>query len=393
MENGPDGSLYVLDLYHGIIQDACCLTNYLKDWVDQNGRIYRITHEDGAKREIVKLSDASAPELVGYLEHANGWYRDNAQRLIVVQQKADAVPALVELVESRKDPIARLHALWTLDGLKAVEPELVIAALNDPERAIRVAALRIAEQWLDDAGSPVTEAFIKIIGNTGNDWNVKYQLAASAGFLGDENRLDAILEIIEIYGHDYMVIDAALSGLRNDDLGTVLDRLLASETESVAIKNTLTTVATAALRNGDAALVAGLLDTMGSTDLSVWKRDAALLGAEVVLTGVKDPGNAPALPPSGAGSWSVGTLGDTHFAEFQAEMRKADQEQAAATAAVRTANAAPSNKAMKTDADGGISLALTAEPTAFLALGADPALADRVAAIASLVTWPGKPAE
>lgn len=48
---------------------------------------------------------------------------------------------------------------------------------------------------------------------------------------------------------------------------------------------------------------------------------------------------------------------------------------------------------MKTDADGGISLALTAEPTAFLALGADPALADRVAAIASLVTWPGKPAE
>lgn len=322
MENGPDGSLYVLDLYHGIIQDACCLTNYLKDWVDQNGlgdthgangRIYRITHEDGAKREIVKLSDASAPELVGYLEHANGWYRDNAQRLIVVQQKADAVPALVELVESRKDPIARLHALWTLDGLKAVEPELVIAALNDPERAIRVAALRIAEQWLDDAGSPVTEAFIKIIGNTGNDWNVKYQLAASAGFLGDENRLDAILEIIEIYGHDYMVIDAALSGLRNDDLGTVLDRLLASETESVAIKNTLTTVATAALRNGDAALVAGLLDTMGSTDLSVWKRDAALLGAEVVLTGVKDPGNAPALPPSGlargaSGRWVTRTL-------------------------------------------------------------------------------------
>lgn len=402
VENGPDGSLYVLDLYHGIIQDAVFLTNYLKSWVDQNdlgdthganGRIYRITHEDGQKGEIVKLSEASPEQLVGYLEHANGWYRDNAQRLLVVQQQKDAVPALLALVNSDKDAVARLHALWTLDGLHAVEPELVIAALNDTERSIRVAALRIAEQWLGEAGSPVADAFIKVIGNTNNDWNVQYQLAASAGFLGDENRLATILKIIETYGKDYIVIDAALSGLRDDDVNAFLDLLLASTSESVAVKNALTTVVGAIVSTGTAEDVASLLDTIGSPDLPAWQRDAALVGTEVVLAGASDPGNAPALPRAQLGPRAVDKLGDTHFADYRDRVNAADEAAGEAAAAeVAAEQTAPSNAAL-VDVEGVPTLQLAAAPTAFLALGETAELTDRIAAVAGLIVWPDKPAE
>ena len=399
---GPDGAFYVLDLYHGVIQDAVFITKYLNDWSVEhdlynthgaNGRVYRISHEDGQTTEQIKLTEASAEELVALLENENGWYRDHAQRLMVVQQKTDAVPALIELVRSDKNAIARLHALWTLDGLKAVDADLVIEALNDADRDLRVAALRIAEPFLSEGNADVTKAFLSFIGNTGNDWQVVYQLAASAGELDDANRLDAIVSIIDVYGRDFIALDAALSGVHDDEVVELFDRLLAKDSRYTGVANGIMTVATAITRVGTAEDVAHMLDAVAQADLSAWQRDAVLVGMEVQLAGVSDPGKPAALPRGFGGSWNVGTFGDRAFPDFNAQSSAADREQAEILAKQRAANAPARPESALATVDGIPTLTLAAEPAAFLALTADEALAPRIEAVMALISWPDKAAQ
>ena len=60
-------------------------------------------------------------QLVAHLSHPNGWWRDTAQQLLVLKQDKSVVPALQTLVRTSKNPLARFHALWTLEGLGALD--------------------------------------------------------------------------------------------------------------------------------------------------------------------------------------------------------------------------------------------------------------------------------
>jgi mono/diheme cytochrome c family protein/glucose/arabinose dehydrogenase len=132
---GPDGALYVVDMYRGIIQHGAYMTSFLRAWVQSRGlekpiglgRIYRVVDATRAPAAVPKLSAATSPELVAALSHPNGWRRDTAQRLLVERGDRDVVPALRSLARSTGDPIPRLHALWTLEGLGAVDPETLAA--------------------------------------------------------------------------------------------------------------------------------------------------------------------------------------------------------------------------------------------------------------------------
>ncbi len=144
--DGPDGALYIVDMYRGIIQHQSFLTHYLianiKDRKLETpfnqGRIWRIVPDTQECPKPVKVSkDAKM------LTHANGWVRDTAQRLIVESSDASAIPALKELLTS-DSPITRLHALWTLDGLGAASPDLLRTALTDKDAQVRAAAVRIS---------------------------------------------------------------------------------------------------------------------------------------------------------------------------------------------------------------------------------------------------------
>lgn len=402
-QSGPDGAMYVLDLYHGVIQDAVFMSNYLRDWSEQhdlqkthgaNGRVYRITHEDGTPSEVMDLTQMSPAELVALLEHDNGWHRDHAQRLIVAQQKSDAAGPLSELLASDAGDVARLHALWTLNGLGALTPDQVVAALDDPNADIQAAALRVAEPFLAGGDGPVTEAVMAMIGNTSNMWQVQYQLAASVGEMAEGSRLDAIQRVIDVYGADYIALDAALSGVPDDQVGEMLDRLFAVETGSAGIRNAITTIATGITTVGSADEVQAMLDAIAAEDRPAWQREAALLGMEIVLAGVADPGLAPALPPSDTGSWSVGDLGERAFADFNAEVNAADAEQKALLAEQRAANAPARPESALLDEDGVPILTLNSEPAAFLELAQDEALAGRIDGLTALMMWPdGEAAE
>ena len=138
ISNAPDGTLYIADLYRGIIEHRISITMYLRDQILGRelerptglGRIYRIVHDGTRRDSSLPLAKASPSQLVEALGHPNGWHRDTAQRLIVERGLASVAPALVKLAEGAKDWRTRLHALWTLDGLGAIESGLVRRSLR-----------------------------------------------------------------------------------------------------------------------------------------------------------------------------------------------------------------------------------------------------------------------
>jgi mono/diheme cytochrome c family protein len=151
---GPDGALYIVDMARGVVQHKGYLTYYLVANIQDRkleqpvnlGRIYRIV-PDGAKPAPVKLPRETA-QIVPLLAHANGWVRDSAQRVLVERSDAGVVDAVKKLASSGATAQSRLHALWTLEGLGALTPDVVTARLHDADPHVRAAAVRLADRTL-----------------------------------------------------------------------------------------------------------------------------------------------------------------------------------------------------------------------------------------------------
>jgi mono/diheme cytochrome c family protein len=155
---GPDGCLYICDMYHGIIQEANWTKegSYLRPQIQKygldkhinRGRIWRLVRDDTKKREQPHMLDETPAQLVLHLSDPNGWWRDTAQKLIILRGDKTVASQLRELANNDTNPITRLHALWTLDGLDQADVELLVAKLKDADPRVRAAAVRIAEPML-----------------------------------------------------------------------------------------------------------------------------------------------------------------------------------------------------------------------------------------------------
>ncbi len=156
--NAPDGTLCIVDMYRGVVQEAVAIKegSYLRDVVKKHGleknigrgRIWRLVHESAKPSAPPKMLDETPAQLVAHLAHPNGWHRDTAQKLLVLRQDASVVPALKEMAASDANPLARLHALWTLEGLGALDHTLARSKLSDPDPRLRMGAIRASESLL-----------------------------------------------------------------------------------------------------------------------------------------------------------------------------------------------------------------------------------------------------
>ncbi|MCP4782554.1 MAG: c-type cytochrome [Fuerstiella sp.] len=152
---GPDGCLYIVDMYRGIIQEGNWVREgaYLREVVqeyelDRNigrGRIFRIDHTSTKRGPQPRMLDEPPAQLVSHLSHPNGWWRSEAQKLIILHGDISVVPALEQLSRNGEDPLGRLHALWTLEGLESVSADLLTAWFQDTDPRMRSAAVRISE--------------------------------------------------------------------------------------------------------------------------------------------------------------------------------------------------------------------------------------------------------
>ena len=108
---GPDGTMYVVDMYRGIVQEQIYWTDFLKDYIGTHdlqqpmhlGRIWRIVHDTTKKQPRPALSKATPAQLVAQLSNPNGWYRDKAQQLLVQRGDKSVVPQLTQLASQAPD--------------------------------------------------------------------------------------------------------------------------------------------------------------------------------------------------------------------------------------------------------------------------------------------------
>jgi putative membrane-bound dehydrogenase-like protein len=209
---GPDGALYVVDMYRGIIEHPQWIPLEMQRRVDlragqDRGRIWRVAPEEGLPPARPSLGKASAAELAGQLENPNAWWRTTAQRLLIERQDRSAIPPLRTMLGSPSSR-ARVHALWTLEGLGGLEDIHVEAALRDPEPWVRVHALRLSEPRLGDAA--VRRQAVALADDASP--RVRFQAAFSLGGLKDD-ALDALAGIVVRDAEDRWVRFAVLSSI------------------------------------------------------------------------------------------------------------------------------------------------------------------------------------
>jgi len=223
---GPDGALYLIDMYHGIIQHKTYLTPYLAgEAMDRGletplhcGRIYRVTKK-GTTLTTPVFNGDNNDSLLSYLNSSNQWLRETAHNFIFDKQLTSLSPALHKMLKTDNNVIGKINAMWVLEGLHELHNSELedIWAGSSPEmkQQILTAAIAImhnkqdADFWLHqykammDENSPGAGPYLAYLG------------AGAAKYSSSAN--DLLINIIKKYPGNPYVADAVISGLENKE--------------------------------------------------------------------------------------------------------------------------------------------------------------------------------
>jgi len=289
VRTGPDGALWVVDMYRFVIEHPRWIPKEDLARLDvragsRMGRIYRVRPADRLLGALPRLDRLGAAGLAAALESPNGTVRDLAGQMLLWRKDLAAVPAMRNLTASRR-PEARLHALCVLDGLGKLRVDEVRRGLDDPHPGVRRHAVRLAEGFL--AGHPgLGGRLAKMTGD--GDAGVRLQLACSLGAWPNPRSAEALSKLALAHAGDPYLVAAVLSSLNADNVAGVLGRVLASKSPPQALARRLPGLAVA-LGDGKAlSTVLARISTPAGGRYQAWQM-AALAG---VLEGA---GRAQAL--------------------------------------------------------------------------------------------------
>ena len=241
LANGPDGALYVVDLYRGILQHKVFLTSFLRRQIEERGldkhtglgRIWRIVHESSEESEPssrVDYTRLDGSALVQCFHEPNAWVRKTAQATLVARAMRDGgldaatVQALERASGDRESaPLARLYALWTLEGIGALRQATVLEGLEHESHPKLLAQLiRLGEAWADE---PAThEAWQWLMDHDAAE--VRWQLGLSLGESTHPTALGQMVQMLARHPQDAILRTGVISGARGRE-ATLLDRVLA----------------------------------------------------------------------------------------------------------------------------------------------------------------------
>ncbi|HYG78371.1 MAG TPA: PVC-type heme-binding CxxCH protein [Planctomycetota bacterium] len=266
---GPDGALYIVDLYRGILQHKVFVTTYLRKQILERGldkhlglgRIYRVVGEGKTPLPVQKMSKMTAVELVAQLSSPNGWTRDTAQRLLVERNDKTALPELKKLVTEGSNPVSKIHALWTLEGMEKLTPPVVTAALADKDAKVRATAIRVSEVFF---GTQLIADLLPKILELANDSDpqVQVQLAFTLGGTSDARATAVLQKLLLSSGSNTILAEAVQSSLGGREL-EMIETIVADDKAPNADK-LLGGLAKAVFAEGRGARVVKLLDIIAA---------------------------------------------------------------------------------------------------------------------------------
>lgn len=206
VRTGPDGALYLVDMYRFLIEHPRWIPAERLAQIDvragaDRGRIYRLVPRDQALRPVPNLKMLGAASLVDQLDTPNGTERDRVHLELLRRGDPAAAAPLTRLARLASRPEVRLQALCVLDGLRALAPAEVRRALHDAHEQVRRHAVRLAERWLrDDRPKTDYQTTNQILDDllalaADPSLAVRYQLAFSLGESADPRAGEALARL------------------------------------------------------------------------------------------------------------------------------------------------------------------------------------------------------
>ncbi|GMV96346.1 MAG: hypothetical protein AMXMBFR83_07120 [Phycisphaerae bacterium] len=229
---GPDGAIYVVDMYRAIIEDYSAIPRHLQQQYDllagqDRGRIWRIRPAGQPPARPVIPPAASVAEWVRRLEHPNEWWRSTAQRLLLERKDPSCIEPLRHLLNTSPSDAGRVYAMYTLAGLEALRPVDLYDRLADASYGVRVHALRLAEPWLDKDQRLLQRALERA---EDPDASVRLQAALSLGESRDAAATARLADMASRYGQERWMSAAILSSAAGRE-DALLARLSARPSE------------------------------------------------------------------------------------------------------------------------------------------------------------------
>jgi putative membrane-bound dehydrogenase-like protein len=223
---GPDGALYVVDMYRYVIEHPRWIPPETLATLDVRaghslGRIYRVYPKSRPPRPIARLDRLDAAGLVAALDTPNGPQRDLAQQMLVWNKDKHGEGArqpLMKLVRSAERPQTRLQALSTLEGLGLLDVETLLVGLADAHAGVRRQAIRMAEPRLDK--SPDVLAAVLKLADDG-DSQVQLQLAYSLGEANAPPAARVLARLLVEHQDDPYLYAAAISSVGRANIAAV----------------------------------------------------------------------------------------------------------------------------------------------------------------------------
>ena len=305
---GPDGALYVLDMYRGILQHKTYITPYLKNEIKERkltnplncGRIYKVVPVNSHPTPVQLSSNPQ--QLVQLLQNKNAWVRNEAQQMIIDSNYTSASAALHQLINSTDNFIPVAHALWTLEGLHLLQPKDVLPLLQHNNWPVRMQALSVLPSIINKNNyTQFTPVLQQMIDN--NDTLTAPYIGYIINYIQPYNAAlaDKILkQLVSKYAANKYVADAVISNLQNKESEFLKDVIKTNPDTTTVFARRLHKV---------------IDDIAKAKNQSNQKKLAALYprGAKIFTTlcqtchGVDGNGTTALAPPLNKSNWVLGS--------------------------------------------------------------------------------------
>ncbi|TDE15209.1 c-type cytochrome [Dyadobacter psychrotolerans] len=176
----------------------------------KNGRIYCLVSEGIKPGPKPKMLDEPSGKPVSYLDHPDGWRRDNAQKELLVRSDKSLASFLEKMATHQNRQVSalgRLHALGTLNGLGSISKSVLLTEIKDPYVQIRKASMRMTEPYLAKQDPSFLTAIQSMANYISRD--VLSQLLLSLRVSGSTQSADIFKKIAE-----QILADPLLSGIQ-----------------------------------------------------------------------------------------------------------------------------------------------------------------------------------
>ncbi len=306
LKAGPDGALYVADMYRRVIEHPEWVPDDWEARLDvragaDRGRIYRVYPRGKKLRPVPRLADRSSAELVVALDSPYRWQRDTAQRLLMERRALDVTEELINVAKSANLPAARLQALCTLDGLERLNADVLRQAFHDSHPSVRRHALRMSEPFLNGPKSLGPDAALLV---KDPDPQVALQLAYTLGEWRDSRAGTALAELAELavrHSSERYLLAAVISSIDAENLTDVLNQLATQHDNQAAVGRVMEPLLTLAAALGDEKSLVAMFAALAKSDAgehAPWQYTAMA----AVLDGLDGEGQTLAAVRKEAGS-------------------------------------------------------------------------------------------